>query len=135
MFKNRRHASFRAEKQHGNCICPKCGYSEIHQQGISCRTKTCPKCGATLIREGVMATNISSPKEQNKVSGIESQRKPKKEIPFPVVNDDICIGCGNCIEICPQQTIIMENDKAKIIEANCKKCRICVKACPVNAIQ
>ncbi len=35
----------------GECICPKCGYSEAHQLGSPCNTKKCPKCGATMARE------------------------------------------------------------------------------------
>ena len=35
----------------GECLCPKCGYREPHQLGVSCDTKKCPKCGATMTRE------------------------------------------------------------------------------------
>lgn len=35
----------------GNCVCPKCGYSENHERGVPCTQKQCPKCGATLIRQ------------------------------------------------------------------------------------
>ena len=135
MFGNRRHKNFGAGMQRGNCICPQCGYSEIHQQGISCRTKKCPKCGATLQSEGATGSKLPSQNEQQSATKTQSRKEPKKEIPFPTVDESICIGCGKCIEICPQQTIIMENNKAKIIEADCKKCRKCVKICPVNAIQ
>jgi len=34
----------------GNCICPKCGYSELHQRGLPCNQKQCPKCGNIMIR-------------------------------------------------------------------------------------
>ena len=33
------------------CLCPCCGYREPHQLGISCYSKKCPKCGATMTRE------------------------------------------------------------------------------------
>ena len=35
----------------GECLCPSCGYREPHQLGVSCYTKKCPKCGATMTRE------------------------------------------------------------------------------------
>jgi len=35
----------------GGCLCLSCGYKESHQLGVSCYTKKCPKCGATMTRE------------------------------------------------------------------------------------
>ncbi|MBN1446586.1 MAG: DUF134 domain-containing protein [Bacteroidetes bacterium] len=36
----------------GNCICPKCGKSVPHPQGVPCREMRCPDCGKVLLREG-----------------------------------------------------------------------------------
>lgn len=33
------------------CICPKCGYREPHEAGRPCRSKYCPACDVSLIRE------------------------------------------------------------------------------------
>ena len=30
------------------CVCPSCGYSEPHDRGTPCTSKTCPECGASL---------------------------------------------------------------------------------------
>jgi len=35
----------------GNCVCPKCGYKEIHQTGVPCYQKKCPKCQGPMTRE------------------------------------------------------------------------------------
>jgi len=35
----------------GKCICPNCGFRELHQLGVSCYNKKCPKCGTTMTRE------------------------------------------------------------------------------------
>ncbi len=32
------------------CVCPVCGYTEIVEPGIPCKSKVCPKCGARLRR-------------------------------------------------------------------------------------
>jgi len=34
----------------GNCVCPKCGYSEAHTRGQPCFEKTCPKCKTKMTR-------------------------------------------------------------------------------------
>ena len=34
----------------GDCICPNCGYRELHQLGVPCYSKKCAKCGAPMTR-------------------------------------------------------------------------------------
>lgn len=36
----------------GSCVCVKCGYSTPKRSGMPCMDQKCPKCGATLLREG-----------------------------------------------------------------------------------
>ncbi len=31
------------------CVCPKCGYKEPKIRGVTCRSKTCPKCGTIMV--------------------------------------------------------------------------------------
>ncbi|MGQ4874432.1 MAG: 4Fe-4S binding protein [Promethearchaeia archaeon] len=62
------------------------------------------------------------------------------------VNEEKCIGCGRCAEICPYSAIELitkqikaglyniEEIKAHIINAVCKGCGACVPECPVGAI-
>ncbi len=54
--------------------------------------------------------------------------------PHPVVVHKICIGCGKCAEICPQDTITIPRDKAIIHQKNCIRCFCCHEMCPVKAI-
>ena len=30
------------------CICPNCGHHELHQIGVPCYSRKCPKCGAPM---------------------------------------------------------------------------------------
>lgn len=53
---------------------------------------------------------------------------------YPEVNTELCTGCELCIDACPMDAIIMENDTAKIIETNCSNCRDCESTCPLGAI-
>jgi ferredoxin len=56
---------------------------------------------------------------------------------IPVVNEELCIGCGNCEEICPSVFNIL-GDKSKVIDpegcglADC--CEAAEENCPVEAI-
>jgi len=30
------------------CVCPKCGYKDMHKRGIPCNQVACPKCGTNM---------------------------------------------------------------------------------------
>jgi ferredoxin len=50
-----------------------------------------------------------------------------------VVDEDTCISCGACVDVCPVDAITME-DKAVIDADTCTDCGACVDECPVDAI-
>lgn len=50
-----------------------------------------------------------------------------------VINNDLCVACGGCIELCPKGAIRMINDQVNINPDKCVDCGICVKVCPLNA--
>jgi len=50
-----------------------------------------------------------------------------------IIDDELCTGCGNCVDSCPFGAIELENDKVKVLP-NCNLCGACVEACPVEAI-
>lgn len=54
--------------------------------------------------------------------------------PRPVIRAKDCVGCGRCREICPRQTIRIEDKKAVIDRANCIRCFCCHEVCPQRAI-
>jgi len=49
----------------GNCICPKCGFTALHQRGTPCQEQRCPKCGAKMLREGSYHHNLLQKKRNN----------------------------------------------------------------------
>jgi ferredoxin len=49
------------------------------------------------------------------------------------VNEDLCIGCGACAEVCQFHAITM-TDMAEISQSNCFGCGVCVRTCPEEAI-
>lgn len=62
--------------------------------------------------------------------------KIKIDLAKAVVNEDLCIGCANCVAVCPYSAIEMAPAGiARVIEAVCKGCGTCVAECPALAIQ
>ena len=53
---------------------------------------------------------------------------------IPVINKEECMGCGNCVEICPPQAIVMKDEKAFVEEDLCEECGFCAAECPIKAI-
>ncbi len=52
-----------------------------------------------------------------------------------VIDDDHCIGCGQCKTVCPADAITGEKQKAHIIDPEaCISCGACAEVCPVDAI-
>ena len=110
----------------GVCSCPKCNYSVTHQRGVPCTTLICPNCHTPLVRQ-----DQSENKNNNKQQVPNTTTKIKD---FPKIDTDLCIGCGACVDKCSFDAIHLEDGKATILTANCKKCKACVSVCPVGAI-
>jgi len=52
------------------------------------------------------------------------------------VNQDMCVGCGVCVNDCPVGAIALEQDtKAVIDEENCIRCGRCHEICPRDAVR
>ena len=47
----------------------------------------------------------------------------------------LCLACGGCISVCPQDAIIMHARKALVDKKLCIGCNICVNTCPLAAIK
>ena len=51
------------------------------------------------------------------------------------VNQEKCEGCEDCIPVCPQNCIAMEQGKAKVNKDDCIDCNACVDACTHASIE
>lgn len=55
---------------------------------------------------------------------------------IPTVDQELCIGCGICVDLCPE-VFVMEDEKSQVIGADqCASCdcQEAVDSCPVSAI-
>jgi ferredoxin len=54
---------------------------------------------------------------------------------LPVVDETLCTGCAECVEVCPVKIITMEGKLPHIDIDKCIKCYCCQELCPQKAIQ
>jgi len=53
-----------------------------------------------------------------------------------LVDEMMCVGCGQCVQTCPYSAIELLEDRkvARVVEALCKGCGTCAGTCPSKAI-
>jgi len=52
------------------------------------------------------------------------------------IDNDKCQGCGECVDICPNEVLVVENEKAIVKNPDdCAGCESCVETCPEEAIK
>src|SRR5262249_31525140 len=101
--------------------CPRCAKS------ISAESTFCPSCGAPMSLWNVHRAAVAAP--ANGQTG-------EKGKPRPVINTTLCIGCGSCVDTCPENgTLALMSGKA--ILANPERCvghAKCIEVCPTSAL-
>ena len=100
--------------------CPRCG------KPVPAGAAFCGACGAPLALWRVHLAEVHS--------GENGKSAPGK--PRPIVNATLCIGCGSCVDACPETgTLALAGGKA--ILAHPERCAghaRCVEVCPTQAI-
>jgi len=51
------------------------------------------------------------------------------------VETNSCVGCGDCIDVCPVDAITLVDGKAVIDADKCILCEICIRSCTYDAIR
>jgi len=77
---------------------------------------------------------ISAEAAAARASILMGNRKVRTDAITAVVDEDLCIGCGLCEEICPYGAAKIENQKSQIREILCRGCGSCAAECPRRAI-
>ena len=53
----------------------------------------------------------------------------------PIIDADECIGCGICVDACPQEVLEVPAGTAEVVnEDACIGCGECLEECPMGAI-
>ena len=98
--------------------------------------------GTANIKESIAQANSAA----SRAVTILSKDMLETEGVTSYINEEKCIGCGRCVEICPYYAIQLyditkpmglytENiKKAQVIKAVCKGCGTCFAECPTSAI-
>lgn len=100
--------------------CPRC------TKPLPANSSFCPHCGAAMAM-----WNVHHAEVQAEVGDPVSRGKPK-----PLINAVLCVGCGSCVDECPE-TGTLELVAGKAILAHADRCTghaRCTEVCPTNAI-
>lgn len=56
-------------------------------------------------------------------------------MPHPVIEVEECVGCGICVDVCPQEVLELADGVVEVgNEDACVGCGDCVEECPMGAI-
>ena len=58
-------------------------------------------------------------------------------MPKEKIDEEACIGCGDCVDSCPMDVIRMDDESGKAViryGEDCMICNQCALDCPVDAI-
>ncbi|MFQ6080879.1 MAG: CoB--CoM heterodisulfide reductase iron-sulfur subunit A family protein [Candidatus Bathyarchaeia archaeon] len=86
--------------------------------------------GPKDVPESIMSGKAAA----GRASILMANRKMRTEAITAIVDEDLCIGCGLCEELCPYGAPKIEEGKSKVIEALCRGCGACAAECPRRAI-
>ena len=54
---------------------------------------------------------------------------------LPVIDLQLCNGCGMCVELCPTNAVELRDNRASIVRPEaCSFCEVCEQYCPTGAI-
>ncbi|MEM1995368.1 MAG: hydrogenase iron-sulfur subunit [Nitrososphaerales archaeon] len=86
--------------------------------------------GPKDVRESVVEAMSAASRASTFLGGGKIEVSPEKAF----VIEDLCDGCGVCLQYCPKNALSISNGKATINPVSCIGCGICVPACPKQAI-
>jgi ferredoxin len=65
---------------------------------------------------------LFSPKARHFCLSVEKEVKPMYEV---IVDTEKCVGCGECVDICPQEVYELQDEKSVPVNAEeCVGCKV-----------
>jgi len=101
----------------------------------------------TIRKEADVSTNTDGDKEKKSPQtsaqfqmkayeeNVQGYRTRKAQF---VLDQNLCIQCGGCVEVCPNDIFGIENRRVFLRESNCKNCTFddaCMHICPTGAVE
>ena len=116
------------QTQCGQCGYPGCRpYAEAIANGEE--INLCPPGGD----DGVHKLAELLGREYKPLSAEHEAKKPEKVVAF--IDEQVCIGCTLCIQVCPVDAIIgAAKQMHTVLESACTGCELCLPPCPVDCI-
>ena len=117
----RRHRDEEGATQAEPASCPRCGTA------IAASAATCPDCRAPRSAYQVVAAPVVA---ADAAPGEAGTRRL-----HALVRADVCVGCGTCVDACPEPgAITVVDHRARVDPGLCQGHGRCRDACPVGAI-
>lgn len=113
--------------------CGQCGYSGCKPYAAAivgglADINQCPPGNEEGIQKLANLLGVN-PKPLNTTHGLP---KPKS---IALIDEENCIGCTFCIQVCPVDAIVGASKKLHtVIGAECTGCELCIAPCPVDCI-
>ena len=51
-----------------------------------------------------------------------------------IVDKDLCTGCESCVEVCPRDSLALNDGCITMVNERCHSCGHCISVCPENAL-
>jgi len=99
----------------------------------------CPRCAAPVPAQATSCPGCGVPQQIYEVVAAPIRDTAPADAPqdatHAVVRADMCVGCGTCVEACPEDGAIALRGKLAVVDRRrCVGHGSCAEACPVSAI-
>jgi len=91
-------------------------------------------CGMVIGPKDIQSTTAEAEAAAMKAVNFLSRARRVEPNKAFLIDEDLCDGCGRCVEICPEGAITLEGGKAVINEVVCSGCGACIPECPREAL-
>ena len=111
--------------QCGQCGFPGCAPAAAALAVGEAEVTLCPPGGKSLAAALAVKLNIEFDASQMEV----------KEKTIAFVNEDLCIGCTRCFQVCPTDSLLGAPQQLHTVIPNiCTSCEDCIPMCPTGAL-